>query len=151
LRPRIGAKEGGRFDLPIALGILLASRQLREVGADGPNGAPARECYGELLPMRGLTLAAAHAARVGHEIIVPAFNVRDARIVTAARAHARRDLAGARAGAGPLLDRIDLFVDVCRRRTLPACAAGLRQRSPLRRPRPRRPKRAGGRSVVVAV
>ena len=50
-------KEGGRFDLPIALAILLASHQLR-----GAAAAAAREFYGELslsgqlLPVRGLTL-----------------------------------------------------------------------------------------------
>jgi magnesium chelatase family protein len=66
LAPADLPKEGGRFDLPIALGILMASRQLRDV--DG-SGATPREYYGELslsgelLPVRGLTLAAAHAAR----------------------------------------------------------------------------------------
>src|SRR5579862_766970 len=74
LAPADLPKEGGRFDLPIALGILLASQQLRPVAAAG---LPTREYYGELslsgelLPVRGLTLAAAHAARAGHEIIVP--------------------------------------------------------------------------------
>ena len=67
LAPADLPKEGGRFDLPIALGILLASRQVLEVGRAG--GSLPREFYGELslsgelLPVRGLTLAAAHAAR----------------------------------------------------------------------------------------
>jgi magnesium chelatase family protein len=73
LAPADLPKEGGRFDLPIALGILMASRQLRE----GVGAATTREYYGELSlsgelpPVRGLTLAAAHAARAGHEIIGP--------------------------------------------------------------------------------
>src|SRR5271154_5177144 len=68
LAPADLPKEGGRFDLPIALGILLASRQVLEADV---GGAMAREYYGELslsgelLPVRGLTLAAAHAAREG--------------------------------------------------------------------------------------
>src|SRR5579862_6034305 len=74
LAPADLPKEGGRFDLPIALGILLASRQVldRNIG----DGRAPCEYYGELslsgelLPVRGLTLAAAHAAQEGHEIVV---------------------------------------------------------------------------------
>jgi magnesium chelatase family protein len=90
LAPADLPKEGGRFDLPIALGILMASRQVQE--ADVGGGATAREYYGELslsgelLPVRGLTLAAAHAARAGHEMIVPVANVRDTGIVSDGRA-----------------------------------------------------------------
>jgi magnesium chelatase family protein len=95
LAPADLPKEGGRFDLPIALGILLASHQLRPVANDG---APTREYYGELslsgelLPVRGLTLAAAHAAREGHEIIVPLLNESDIRIVSDARSLGARSL-----------------------------------------------------------
>jgi magnesium chelatase family protein len=95
LAPADLPKEGGRFDLPIALGILLASRQLQQ--AAGP-AAPIREYYGELslsgelLPVRGLTLAAAHAAHAGHEIIVPLVNEPDTRIVSQARALGARSL-----------------------------------------------------------
>ncbi|MGC1456807.1 MAG: YifB family Mg chelatase-like AAA ATPase [Steroidobacteraceae bacterium] len=95
LAPADLPKEGGRFDLPIALGILLASRQLREAAG---SGAPIREYYGELslsgelLPVRGLTLAAAHAARAGHEIIVPLGNEPDTRIVGHGRAVGARSL-----------------------------------------------------------
>jgi magnesium chelatase family protein len=89
LAPADLPKEGGRFDLPIALGILLASRQVLEAEVGGARG---REYYGELslsgelLPVRGLTLAAAHAAREGHEIIVPSANVQDTGIVSQGRA-----------------------------------------------------------------
>ena len=95
LAPADLPKEGGRFDLPIAVGILMASRQLLD--AAGPGAVP-REYYGELslsgelLPVRGLTLAAAHAARAGHEIIVPEANVRDTRIVRHGRALGARSL-----------------------------------------------------------
>ncbi|HEX4377348.1 MAG TPA: ATP-binding protein [Steroidobacteraceae bacterium] len=66
-------KQGGRFDLPIALGLLMASGQLR-----APPGA--LECYGELgldgelRPVNGLLLAAMNARRAGHALIVPAAN-----------------------------------------------------------------------------
>jgi magnesium chelatase family protein len=90
LAPADLPKEGGRFDLPIALGILMASSQLQ--APQRAFGRPPREYYGELslsgelLPVRGLTLAAAHAAREGHEIIVPLANVRDTRLVRHGRA-----------------------------------------------------------------
>jgi magnesium chelatase family protein len=78
LAPAELPKEGGRFDLPIALGILLASGQLHATARHA--AAPAREFYGELgltgelKPVRGLLLAAAHARRQGHELIVPRGN-----------------------------------------------------------------------------
>ena len=76
LAPAELPKEGGRFDLPIALGILLASGQVR-AEARTAGAVATREFYGELgltgelMPVRGLLLAAAHARRQGHELIVP--------------------------------------------------------------------------------
>src|SRR5882724_11823573 len=69
LAPADLPKEGGRFDLPIALGILIASHQIKPCAETGGTGV-AREFYGELgltgelKPVRGLLLAAAHAPRV---------------------------------------------------------------------------------------
>jgi magnesium chelatase family protein len=84
LAPADLPKEGGRFDLPIALGILLASGQLKDAQrTSGPLGTPC-EFYGELgltgelRPVKGLLLAAVHAAQAGHEIFVPAANVAEA-------------------------------------------------------------------------
>lgn len=75
LAPADLPKEGGRFDLPIAVGVLIASGQL----------APAEpldrtEFYGELglagelKPIRGALLAAAHAAKANHRVVVPGAN-----------------------------------------------------------------------------
>jgi magnesium chelatase family protein len=67
------SKQGGRFDLPIALGLLIASGQL-------PPPRRAFECYGELglagelKPVGGLFLAALNAGKDGHALIVPAAN-----------------------------------------------------------------------------
>jgi magnesium chelatase family protein len=67
------SKQGGRFDLPIALGLLIASGQLCAP-------ASAFECYGELglagelRAVSGLFLAALHAEADGHALIVPAAN-----------------------------------------------------------------------------
>jgi magnesium chelatase family protein len=83
LAPAEIPKEGGRFDLPIALGILIASGQLRPAAV---REAPPCELYGELglggeiKPVRGILLAAAHASRDGHELIVPATNADEALI-----------------------------------------------------------------------
>jgi magnesium chelatase family protein len=77
LAPADLPKEGGRFDLPIALGILIASQQIKPCAQGWGGDAAATEFYGELglggelRPTRGLLLAAAHASQHGHELIVP--------------------------------------------------------------------------------
>ncbi len=93
LAPADLPKEGGRFDLPIALGILMASQQIkpktRAWGIDSTT-----EFYGELglggelRSTRGLLLAAAHASQHGHEMIVPRANAHEALVAarTAVRA-----------------------------------------------------------------
>jgi magnesium chelatase family protein len=84
LAPADLPKEGGRFDLPIALGILLASGQVKDARRGPGFNEPRREFYGELgltgelRPVRGLLLAAVHAAQAHHEICVPAANVAEA-------------------------------------------------------------------------
>jgi magnesium chelatase family protein len=81
LSPADLPKEGGRFDLPIAVGILLASEQL-------PSKLGECELYGELSlsgevrPVKGALLAAKSAARAGHSIVVPMGNAAEARLVT---------------------------------------------------------------------
>ncbi|HEX4266287.1 MAG TPA: YifB family Mg chelatase-like AAA ATPase [Steroidobacteraceae bacterium] len=83
LAPAEIPKEGGRFELPIALGILIASGQLR---LTWHGRTPPCELYGELglggeiKSVRGILLAAAHASRDGHELIVPAANADEALI-----------------------------------------------------------------------
>jgi magnesium chelatase family protein len=85
LAPADVPKEGGRFDLPIALGILLASGQITRSSA-----SPATEYYGELglggelKPVRGLLLAAARATQWGHELVVPRKNAEEARLASSA-------------------------------------------------------------------
>ena len=83
LAPADLPKEGGRFDLPIALGILIASQQIKpSASACGVDATT--EFYGELglggelRSTRGLLLAAAHASRHGHELIVPRASAHEA-------------------------------------------------------------------------
>ena len=79
LAPAELPKQGGRFDLPIALGILIASGQLHPRAAGKP-----REFYGELglagelKPVQGLLLAALHARQHSQELIVPLGNAAEA-------------------------------------------------------------------------
>ena len=101
LSPADLPKEGCRYDLPIALGILLASGQVEFPDAV----VKSAEFYGELglagelQPIKGVLLAAAHAAREGRSVIVPAANLGEARVVALARAQ----------GAATLLDVCGLF------------------------------------------
>src|SRR5689334_8048262 len=84
LSPADLPKEGCRYDLPIALGILLASAQI-EVSASVLERC---EFYGELglsgelKPVRGVLLAAAHAARERRAVVVPKANVAEARFAS---------------------------------------------------------------------
>lgn len=103
LAPADLPKEGGRYDLPIAVGILIASRQLR---AARPIGG--YELYGELglggelRPVQGLLPAAAHAAAAGHELVVPAANAWEAAMAAprvAGAAHLREVCARLAAGS----------------------------------------------------
>jgi magnesium chelatase family protein len=108
LAPADLPKEGGRFDLPIALGILLASGQI--TASSSPTSA---EFYGELglggelRPVRGLLLAAANAARWDHEIIVPRANAEEVRLACKAPVRAADhllDVCGHLTGTSPLPD-----------------------------------------------
>ncbi len=92
LAPADLPKEGGRFDLPIAVGVLIATGQLpRECAAR-------REFYGELSlggELRETTkLLPALIAGVaeGRELIVPAANALEAALLSGARIRMARDL-----------------------------------------------------------
>jgi magnesium chelatase family protein len=103
LSPADLPKEGCRYDLPIALGILLASSQIHA----SSESVASSEFYGELglagelKPVKGVLLAAAHASRDGHCVIVPLENLIEARLAA---------LAAAR-GASTLLGVCDLYAN----------------------------------------
>ena len=116
LSPAELPKEGGRFDLPIALGILMASGQIRPPAPDGGSCEFYGELglTGELKPVRGLLLAAAHARAQGHELIVPQANAAEAAAAAPALAHA----------AGHLLE---VCAHLRGTAALPRCASGPRR------------------------
>jgi len=85
LSPADLPKEGGRFDLPIAVGILAASRQLPQ------QSLAQREFYGEL-SLSGelretskLLPALVAGAQAGSELILPAANALEARLVASSQ------------------------------------------------------------------
>lgn len=101
-------KEGGRFDLPIALGILLASGQIL-----APIAPMTTEFYGELgldgelKPVRGLLMAAASATQQGHDLVVPRGNSEEVLLVSRAPirvANHLLDVCGHLTGTKPLPD-----------------------------------------------
>jgi magnesium chelatase family protein len=85
LSPADFPKEGGRFDLPIALGILVASGQLPAEGLAATEFHGELSLGGELRAMRGALSAAYHAARAGHRVVVPGASAAEARLVATAR------------------------------------------------------------------
>jgi magnesium chelatase family protein len=93
LGPADVPKDGGRFDLPIALGVIMASQQC---GWD----VEATEFVGELTlggalrPVNGVVPAALASRASGRRLIVPQDNADEASLVAGARVH----------GAAHLLD-----------------------------------------------
>jgi magnesium chelatase family protein len=83
LAPADLPKEGGRFDFPIAIGILSASGQL----TDAHSELQACELYGELSlsgelrSMKGVLPAALAASVARHWVIVPHINASEAALV----------------------------------------------------------------------
>jgi magnesium chelatase family protein len=94
LAPADLPKEGGRFDLPIAVGILVASAQLP------PGPFEGTELYGELSlggglhPIRGALATALQGMRAGHTLVFPSASLGEASLARRGRIH----------GAAHLLD-----------------------------------------------
>jgi magnesium chelatase family protein len=96
LSPADLPKEGCRYDLPIALGILLASSQLesRDESLHRTEFYGELGLAGELKPVKGVLLAAAHAARESGTVVVPAENLHEARLVSPKDARGAATLLG---------------------------------------------------------
>jgi magnesium chelatase family protein len=72
LAPADLPKEGGRFDLPIALGVLVASGQLPPRGLKVTEFVGELSLNGDLRPVTAPLCAAIAAARAGRTLVVPA-------------------------------------------------------------------------------
>ncbi|MBK1732644.1 YifB family Mg chelatase-like AAA ATPase [Thiococcus pfennigii] len=83
LAPADLPKEGGRFDLPIALGILGASGQLRTEALEGHELIGELALSGALRPVTGVLPAALAARAAGRALILPEANADEAALVGA--------------------------------------------------------------------
>jgi len=94
LAPAELPKDGGRFDLPIALGILAASGQLPVRPLAGREFVGELSLDGHLRPVSGVLSAAVAATTAGRSLIVPAGNEQEAALVEGLDGHAACDLLG---------------------------------------------------------
>jgi magnesium chelatase family protein len=74
-------KEGGRFDLPIALGILAASGQLPLAALERLEFLGEVSLGGELRPVAGVLPVAIQARNAGRALVVPQENAAEAALV----------------------------------------------------------------------
>ncbi len=85
LAPADLPKESGRFDLPIALGILIASGQIKADGLDTYEFAGELSLSGELRPIRGALAMCLSATNHDRFFILPVENAAEAALVSSAR------------------------------------------------------------------
>ncbi len=74
LAPADLPKEGGRYDLPIALGILAASGQIDASALGRHEFVGELSLNGELRPVRGALAVALESGRAGRALVVPPAN-----------------------------------------------------------------------------
>ena len=92
LAPADLPKEGGRFDLPIALGILISSGQLPADSAADCEFIAELGLTGALRPVRGALSAAVAAAGRRNTLIIPRRNAAEVSLVRDAKVYAGDDL-----------------------------------------------------------
>lgn len=141
LAPADLPKESGRFDLPIALGILLASGQIPGEQVAGLEFAGELALTGELRPVRGALAMALAVARDGRAFVLPAASATEAALAEGTRVLAASTLgevcahlagraelapvqAAATAGRFEYPDLIDIKAQLQARRALEIAAAG---------------------------
>ena len=82
LAPADLPKEGGRFDLPIALGVLGASDQLRHNSLGRLELIGELALSGNLCPVAGVLPVALAARKAGRALILPRANAKEAALVS---------------------------------------------------------------------
>ena len=115
LAPADLPKDSGRFDLPIAIGILAASGQIHAPALAGHEFAGELSLSGELRPVRGaLAMSLAlHAGRVVTRLVLPPGSAEEAALVPGAQVY-----------------RAHHLLDVVRNFPLPAACSGAPEPSP---------------------
>lgn len=81
LAPADIPKEGGRFDLPIAIGILAASEQIAHTQLDNYEFSAELALSGELRPVSGILPAALKVVKQGRTLVVAKQNGQEAALV----------------------------------------------------------------------
>ncbi len=84
LAPADLPKEGGRFDLPIALGILAASEQIPKDALAGFEFVGELALSGELRPVYGVLPVCLQSREAGRTLVVPEENGPEAALISAA-------------------------------------------------------------------
>ena len=105
LAPADLPKDSGRFDLPIALGILAASEQLPAAPLTSCEFAGELALTGELRPIRGALAMVLSATRDHRAFVLPEPNAREAALVEEAQVYPARtllDVCAHLAGRAPL-------------------------------------------------
>jgi len=92
LAPADLPKEGGRFDLPIALGILAANRQIPANDLHDYEFAGELALSGELRSITGALPLSLQTARAGRLLVIPAGNAQEATLAAESRVIACRHL-----------------------------------------------------------
>src|SRR5260221_1008913 len=92
LAPADLPKESGRFDLPIAIGILAATGQVKSQSLEGLEFAGELALSGELRPIRGALAMTFGAHRDGRAFVVPEAAAGEAALARGARVLAARSL-----------------------------------------------------------
>ncbi|OGA65980.1 MAG: ATP-dependent protease, partial [Betaproteobacteria bacterium RIFCSPLOWO2_12_FULL_67_28] len=85
LAPADLPKDSSRFDLPIALGILAASGQLKTAALAGHEFAGELSLTGELRPVRGALAMALAAGQAGRSFVLPRSSAAQAALAARAR------------------------------------------------------------------
>ncbi|MDH3979030.1 MAG: YifB family Mg chelatase-like AAA ATPase [Gammaproteobacteria bacterium] len=85
LAPADLPKEGGRFDLPIALGILAATRQIPGNELNRYECAGELALSGELRPVQGILPMVLQTMHAGRTLLIPVDNTAEATLVKASR------------------------------------------------------------------
>ncbi len=102
-------KESGRFDLPIALGILVASSQIDAKQLDAHEFAGELSLSGELRPVRGTLAMCLSAAGAGRAFVLPAASADEAGLVgraTILPARSLLDVCAHLTGSAPLAPHV---------------------------------------------
>lgn len=92
LAPADLPKEGGRFDLPIALGILAASNQIPIQALSNMEFIGELGLTGELRPVRGVLPTALAVAEENRQLLVPFANAEEAALTEKGESFAAKNL-----------------------------------------------------------